>query len=344
MAGGEKYMLTMAMCLSQNNTVSLFWDDEQSIRKSAAYRFGFSLDTITFTKNIFARSVSSLSRVIESGKFDAIIILSDGSIPVVASKLYVHFQSPMQWVNGAAFKNRLKLFRVNKFICNSRFTKSFIDKTFGVDSLVLYPPIEIPSNVKPFKKENIILNVGRFGVNQAGSSYKKQDMLVDTYIEMVQQGLKHWKFVLITSVMDQDRNALSKLQKKASGYPIEFIVNPGSDVLWEHYEKATIYWHASGYGQDLEKHPDRAEHFGISTVEAMICGAVPVVINAGGQKEIVEDGVSGFVWNTPEELIQKSTELMNNPEFVTRLSKNAKKRAQEFNKEHFCEKIHTIIS
>ena len=44
------------------------------------------------------------------------------------------------------------------------------------------------------------------------------------------------------------------------------------------------------------------EHFGITTVEAMAAGCVPVVINKAGQREIVEDGVSGFLWNTWGEL------------------------------------------
>lgn len=344
MSGGEKYMLTMAQCLSGNHTVSLFWDQEEDIRKKASFRFGLSLEKVSFTRNIFSKSVSSLSRVIESAKFDVIIILSDGSIPVVQSKLYVHFQSPMQWVKGDTFKNKLKLLRISKFICNSKFTKSYIDKTFGVDSVVLYPPVEIPQKGKSIHKENIILNVGRFGINQAGSSYKKQDMLVESFIEMVQKGLKNWKFVLVTSIAEQDREELNKLQKKASGFPIEFIINPGSDVLWEQYKKAKLYWHAAGFGENLQHHPDRAEHFGISTVEAMGCGAVPIVINAGGQKEIVEDGENGLLWDTSSELIQKTRDIIKNPSLMEQLSKNARKKAQQFNKEHFCEKIHGIIT
>ena len=58
------------------------------------------------------------------------------------------------------------------------------------------------------------------------------------------------------------------------------------DILNE-YKLAKIYWHASGFGEDLETHPEKAEHFGITTVEAMINGLVPIVIDAGGQKEIV---------------------------------------------------------
>ena len=43
-------------------------------------------------------------------------------------------------------------------------------------------------------------------------------------------------------------------------------------------------------GEDAERHPERFEHFGISVVEAMAAGAVPLVFGAAGPGEIVQDG------------------------------------------------------
>lgn len=63
-----------------------------------------------------------------------------------------------------------------------------------------------------------------------------------------------------------------------------------SDIL-KLYGEASIFWHACGLG---EKDPHLVEHFGMTTVEAMQNYCVPIVIDGGGQKEIVEHGVSGF--------------------------------------------------
>ncbi len=52
------------------------------------------------------------------------------------------------------------------------------------------------------------------------------------------------------------------------------------------------------------------EHFGITTGEAMSAGCVPVVINKGGQPEIVRDGVDGFVWNDSRELKEITLKLI----------------------------------
>jgi glycosyltransferase involved in cell wall biosynthesis len=41
--------------------------------------------------------------------------------------------------------------------------------------------------------------------------------------------------------------------------------------------------------------PSRAEGMPLALLEAMACGRVPIVVNAGGNAEVVDDGVTGFV-------------------------------------------------
>ena len=67
---------------------------------------------------------------------------------------------------------------------------------------------------------------------------------------------------------------------------------------------SSLFWHATGYGEQARRHPERLEHFGITTPEAMLCGAVPLVVPAGGQVEIVTDGVNGRHWRTVPELVK----------------------------------------
>jgi glycosyltransferase involved in cell wall biosynthesis len=68
------------------------------------------------------------------------------------------------------------------------------------------------------------------------------------------------------------------------------------------YRKASIFWHAAGFGADENSRPEALEHFGMVTVEAMSAGCVPIAIARGGQLEVVEHGVSGFLWNDLNEL------------------------------------------
>lgn len=339
--GGEKYMITLAECLSKNNLVTVFWDKEKDLKRIAE-RFSLEISKITLKKNIFSSSYPFLRRCFESLNYDAIIVLSDGSIPFVLSKkLFIHLQQPFPQIK-MSLKSNLKKMRVAAFISNSFFTKLYVDKEFGINSKVIYPPISIKT--KEGKKENIILHVGRFRVvNVVSEDYKKQGVMVEVFKKMIDQGLKNWKFILAVGLQENDRSKFNTLRKKAEGYPIEFLVNLNSDELGKIYSKSKIYWHASGYGEDLSKNPELAEHFGISTVEAMGAGAVPVVINAGGQKEIVVDGESGYLWDTLGDFAAKTDVLIEDKKLLEEMSTNAVKRSRVFSGDRFCNDLKNII-
>lgn len=340
LGGGEKYILTAASCFSKSNEVFLFWDDP-SILTLAKHRFSIDLEKIKTISNIFSPKVSSIKRLFESKKYDIIIYLSDGSMPFLLSKKnFVHFQFPVNWVHGKDMGTQAKLKRINKIICNSKFVKRYIDKTFKVDSDVLYPPVDIEENQKKYEKENIILTVGRF---TKGLNVKKQDILIDVFKKNYKKHFYGWNLVVIGSVLSKDQDFVSSLKEKAKTYPIKILENVSFEELKGYYQKSKIYWHATGFGEDLKKNPERAEHFGISTVEAMGYGAVPIVINAGGLPEIVEDGENGFLWNTLEELIDKSTKLISGDELRKSFSNRAIDRSRDFSRERFCGELRSVL-
>lgn len=350
LGGGEKYMMTVAECLSKNHQVDVFWDDPEDL-ETLTDRFSLDVSKIRLVPNIFSSKTSFPVRFFSSRKYDAIIFLSDGSIPFISCKLFVHIQQPLPQMQINSLIDKIKLRRVSLFICNSNYTKSFIDKDFSLQTTVLYPPIDLKP--KEIKKENIILSVGRFRVNDivtlrdgklsAIGDYKKQSFMIAEFKKLVNAGLKDWKFVLAVSVKEKEKSDFEDMQKSAQGYPIEFLINKKNDELWETYSKSKIYWHASGFGEDLQKHPEFAEHFGISTVEAMGSGVVPVVINSGGQVEIVENGKNGFLWDSEEELIEKTNKLIKDEKLFVTLSENARIKAKNYSKENFVRKIKEII-
>lgn len=343
LGGGEKYMMTAASLLSEKHDVTVFWDNKKDI-DLLTERFSLKLDKVKIEKNIFSSKVNLFERVYVSKKYDALIVLIDGSIPFVLSKkLFLHIQQPLAPANTSSWKHKLKLSRINKVFYNSKFTKSFNDKLFPrVKSTVIYPPVSFL--YKKSVKENIILHVGRFRViNINNDDYKKQQIMVDVFKKMVDEGLNNWKFVLAASVNDEKDPKFKEMLGSASKYPVEFLINKNNKELWNYYNKAAIYWHASGYGENLKTHPEYAEHFGISTVEAMGAGAVPVVINEGGQREIVVDNVNGFLWNNLDELSKKTKQLMNDNNLLKKLSNSAIQRASDFSTEKFAKALEDLL-
>ncbi len=346
LGGGEKYMLTASSCLSSKYEVFVFWD-ENNVLRLAHKKFGIDLSKVSLVPNIFNQEVSTLKRFSETKKYDAIFFLSDGSLPFVACDLFVHFQFPIEWINTTSFLQKQKIRRIKKIICNSNFTKEYIDKKLNTESVVLYPPTYFKSKMPKvnFKdKQNIILNVGRYGRFPNGTSVKKQEFMIDVFKKMCDEGLKNWKFYLVVSFLDGDRQFVDDLKKSIGKYPITVLENISYKELLEEYKKAKIYWHAAGVDEDLITHPERAEHFGITTVEAMLNGLVPIVIDAGGQKEIVQNYEGGFLWTNAIEFIEKTFLVTNDEKLYNRLSQNALKQAQKFSTDSFCQKIINIFS
>ena len=126
------------------------------------------------------------------------------------------------------------------------------------------------------------------------------------------------------------------MQKEADKVDNVFIhLFCAHDKLMELYSKAKIFWHATGYQVNEDKEPEKMEHFGITTVEAMSYGAVPVVINKGGQKETVCEGVNGFRWDTEEDCVGKTKMLIENDA----LRKQFALRSVDFAKNYSIEKF-----
>jgi glycosyltransferase involved in cell wall biosynthesis len=348
LGGGEKYMMMLASALADQHDVSVFWDNKSDIA-ALKKRFGHPIESIHIVKNIFSPQVGFIERTKVTRNYDAIVVLSDGSIPFVfPTKLFIHIQQPLPKHVGSGFKNNIKRRHISAIFYNSEFTKYFNDQLFpGVKNEVIYPPVSLDVRHKTYdvRKENVIVHVGRFRVkNLATDDFKKQGFMVDSFKKLVDDGFKHWKFIIAASVKEEDTERFQELQKKADGYPITFEINKTNQELFDLYHKAKIYWHASGYGEDLEKHPELAEHFGITTVEAMGSGAVPVVIGSGGQKEIVTDGVNGMLWNSQEELFAKTKKVASDETLWKELSKSAIIRAKDFSEEKFYERVRNLIS
>ncbi len=113
--------------------------------------------------------------------------------------------------------------------------------------------------------------------------------------------------------------------------------------LQKQYGQAKIYWHATGYGINENTNPQAVEHLGISTIEAMSAGAVPIVINKGGQPEIVTHNINGLLWQSQDELINYTNQIIENPKLQHKLAKAAQERSKDFSKTRFCQTTKKIF-
>ncbi|OGM19685.1 hypothetical protein A2771_02360 [Candidatus Woesebacteria bacterium RIFCSPHIGHO2_01_FULL_38_26b] len=329
LGGGEKYTIDFAsVFIKAGFKVDIQWKNK-SILEKLETRFGVKLDGVNVVDDIK-----------RGDGCDICFWLSDGSIPLLrARKNFLHFQFPFKDTNGKSLLNRMKLVRINRVICNSKFTKSFVDKEYGIDSLVIYPSART-EKIKPKRKENIILFVGRFS---RLTQLKRQDVLIEVFKKFVKRGYEDWKLILVGGVEIGADEYLEGLYKSSKNYPIEIIKSPSYKELISIYGKARLFWSASGYGVDEIKMPLKIEHFGISIVEAMSGGAVPLVYKAGGPKEIIVNGVNGYLWKTKNELLKSTQKLINNTRLMSTISSQAKKDSKFYGYEKFEKEILALV-
>jgi len=225
-------------------------------------------------------------------------------------------------------------------VSNSEFTRHWVDEWWHTDSDVLYPPVTMHQPAAT--KENIILNVGRFFAAEHGHS-KKQYELVQAFRMLCDRGVEGWTLHLVGGCADAGRGYFERVRQAAKGYPVELHPNASGDELEALYGKASIYWHASGFGENPAKHPGRLEHFGITTAEAMSAGAVPVVIGLAGQLETVRHGVDGYHFATLDGLCAQTEALIRDDALRATMSESARGRAQEFSVEAFEGRLRAVV-
>lgn len=343
--GGEKYMMTIAEVLSLNGLeVDVFLDNHlldigiNYLRDELSQRFNLDLTKAHFIKAPLGQGSVFFPRLFFLKKYDVLFYLTDGSIFFPTAKRNIlHIQSPLVGQPAQSWWGRMKLKSWNLIIYNSLFTKNNSQKNWPLNSRVIYPPVDT-NLIRPLNKRKYILSVGRFF---GYLKDKKHEVMIKAFIDLYNsRKIDDWSLNLAGAVSRGDEKYLKDLKNLSKNFPINFYPNLNFENLMKLYGQSSIYWHASGYE---ESDPTKMEHFGISTVEAMAAGCMPVVINKGGQQEIVEDKISGYLWDSLSELKDLTLKVVLNNHLREEISKQAIKRSTNFSKEIFIAKVKELI-
>ena len=225
---------------------------------------------------------------------------------------------------------------------NSDFTSEWIRRLWRRPAEVVYTACEDMG--PPAPKEKIIVNVGRF-VCEERNDNKRQHTLIEAFRNMKRLQREGWELHLAGTLSPGGANSrfFARLTEAAEGLPVHLHPNASFDELRGLYRRASIYWHATGFGMPPDRHPGKQEHFGITTVEAMSAGAVPVVINTGGQRESVVHGGCGFLWDDLVELESYTCRLADDPLLMASLRDRAVERSVKFRRTAFADRVEAIV-
>ncbi len=352
--GGEKHLFDVALEVAKKYQVYITIDQNikkslDEIKRDYQVFLNCSLDRINFVYSPIPNG-SFFDKLLWTKQFDYFYYVTDGSLFFsLAKKNILHIQVPFKEAK-TFFIDRVKLKNWQIKNTNSEFTKKQVTKAWQTEvQFVHYPKVELSEiDCQKVKKQKVILHVGRF-FKQLHS--KRQDVLVDIFAKLITAFPKEtndWQLVLVGSVEDESyyQEVLAKVKKINKKYSndttkkrIKLSTNVSRKELLKYYCHASIYWHATGFGVDEVKYPEKMEHFGITTIEAMASGCVPVVYGQGGQPEILGSSLKQLLWQTKDECIDATIDLIKNVQHLQSLSKQVTKRVVKFDQDEFSKQV-----
>ncbi len=301
LGGGERFALATARHLETRG-----WEVDVGSRSTVA-------DTVLASRGMPTgfgqRRLPTWGFTPASAKYELAVLMTNHLPPptlATRSLLVVQFPMPPGRHHPVRARRASSILARYRIVVYSPFVARWVESRWGQPTSVVTPPVQLGRGYTEDRKERLILAVGRFF---AGQHTKRHDVLIDAFSRLGPSAAG-WRLVLVGGVADDERSQahLAGLRERASGLSVEFLVSADEATVASTYDRATLFWHAAGFGR-ADDQPERAEHFGIVAVEAMSWGAVPLVYDDGGIGEIVTDDL-GVRWSTLHELVSGTTALI----------------------------------
>lgn len=141
------------------------------------------------------------------------------------------------------------------------------------------------------------------------------------------------ELVVAGALDDKSRPYLADLEAAAEGLPVRFVLDPTDDELIGLYREARAVLFTA-----------RNEDWGIVPLEAMACGTPVVAVDAGGPRESVAHGRSGWLLPDAVEPWAERIELLaRDPDEVDAMRPATVQRAQQFTWDRFVSRIDDVM-
>jgi glycosyltransferase involved in cell wall biosynthesis len=213
-------------------------------------------------------------------------------------------------------------------LTNSEYTRNVISKAFSIDAKILYPPVDIDTfqeiAFKSNQRDDMVLVISRIAPD------KQIENAID--VARIMRGRGIGKVMTIAGNLHYyDHHYYQQLKNMIADYDLSDYVSLQTNIsfsrLIQLMQLAKVYFH-----------PRIDEHFGISIVEAMASGLVPVVSDMGGHTEFVPSKYHFHTLGHAADLIASAFEATNSQRSAISSSTN------KFSNENYVNSFHRILS
>ncbi|MCW3993214.1 MAG: glycosyltransferase [Candidatus Bathyarchaeota archaeon] len=320
---------------------------EEYITKS---RVSKNLSSIPIASTYFLTYIMQLLANKSKQKHDLIVNTFGDVINSIADLTYVHFpiRAALELSQIPAFSNKSMWWAIaplydlavslldkvspGALLTNSKFMQEIIKNFLHRDSLVIYPPVNVETLSSPSfrnRKEGCTVAIV---ASYTPKRYLEQVPLIAKYTKFA-------KFVIMGKADEYSVPTLRKLKEQISAFHVKdritILTNVPIDKFLEILLRAKVYLHIMPY-----------DHFGISVVEGMASGCVPVVHHSGGPWLDILDGRQGeygFSYATAREAASYIDTLITDENLRNKVASRAFHRAKKFDRAVFMEKMVDVV-
>ena len=213
-------------------------------------------------------------------------------------------------------------------LTNSEYTRKAISNAFNIDAKILYPPVDVETfqeiALKSNQRDDMVLVISRIA----------PDKQIENAIEVarIMRGRGIGKIMTIAGNLHYyDHQYYQQMKNMIADYDLSDYVSLRTNIsfsrLIQLMQLAKVYFH-----------PRIDEHFGISIVEAMASGLVPVVSNIGGHTEFVPPKYHFHTLGHAADLTALAFDATNSERRAISSSTN------KFSNENYVNSFHRILS
>jgi len=222
-----------------------------------------------------------------------------------------------------------KLKQMPVLVTNSRFNGQAVENSLNRKALILYPPVHVTNYLSLSKlkcRANIVLTISRIDESKG----------LD-FIPNIAAKVDDAKFVIIGSVCS--KSCLQGLQRTITKAGLEkrviIIPNASEEVKKACLAKAKIYLSLSRY-----------EAFGISVIEGMASGLVPLVYKNGAPWVDIlreEPGLYGYGYADACSCANLINVIIHNDHLRTEITQRSMEQSLQFNNQIYRKNIVTLV-
>lgn len=214
----------------------------------------------------------------------------------------------------------------NLTLANSRWTAAGLERRFGLEARVLYPPVVDPGGGLPWeRRRDTFLCIGRFHPSKR----------IETAISIVRRlrahSLPQARLVIIGSAIDRNyRKRLSQSTARDRDW-IEFR----EDL--SRAETNRLIGESRYAVQAMV-----AEHFGMATAELARGGCLVFAHRSGGSPEVINE--PALLWNTEDDAVAQISALARDAAARDAARHHLREHTRAFSTGRFCDELRAVVN